>query len=352
MTSQFIIVFLVLIFTSYLLNKTILRFVKTLGIRGNNNISVRWSKVTKPSLGGITFYIIFLIAIVIFSLISPENQMTSSKTALGLFSTATIAFILGLADDAYNTNPFIKLTGQVSCGIIFVVTNNQIDFFSNPEIDSILTVLWVIGIMNSINMLDNMDGISTITSIGILLSCFIISFYNHPLNLNNFLIMGVIASLIGFLYFNFHPSKMFMGDTGSQFLGVIIAYFGVHYCWNIPADYFRMTEHPYLLQISMVMIVFALPMMDTITVTVNRLYRGNSPMIGGKDHTTHYLSRSGLGDQKVAVFFIIFSVLQSLVVLIFLEMGSISPYVYISSFIIYFIIMIIFGLMVTKKERK
>lgn len=352
MNYSMVVVFIVLFIISILLNRTILSFVKTLGIRGKNNISVRWSNITKPSLGGINFYIIFLISIVIFTFLMPDSEVLKSKQVTGLFIAATLAFILGLADDAYNTNPFIKLTGQVTCGVLFVLSGNQINFFNSAELDTIITLLWVIGLMNSINMLDNMDGITTISSIGILICCLIVSIYTYSkVDFNIYMIICTIAGLIGFLIFNFYPSKMFMGDTGSQFLGVICAYFGVHYGWNIPANIFNIEEYIYLFQMAMIMVIFALPLMDTTTVTINRLFLGKSPMVGGKDHTTHYLSRKGWGDKNVGWFFIIMSLFQIGLVLLLFNTSLDWIWYLITIFGVYFISLLTFGLIITRNER-
>ena len=88
-------------------------------------------------------------------------------------------------------------------------------------------------IMNSINMLDNMDGITTITSLFIILPCiFYISIHQNFENFDYIALLGVLASLIAFLFYNLNPSRMFMGDSGSQFLGLFIAAIGIKYLWN------------------------------------------------------------------------------------------------------------------------
>ena len=155
---------------SLLINSILLRFVKTLGTKNQPGAIVRWSEETKPAIGGLAFFIIFLISISAYSVAFDPNHVFSSAPILGLLVAGTMGFVLGLTDDAYNTRPVLKFTVQVICGIIFLVTGTKIDVFEYEILNSILTVVWVIGIMNSINMLDNMDGISTSVSAFIIIA--------------------------------------------------------------------------------------------------------------------------------------------------------------------------------------
>ena len=127
---------------------------------------------------------------------------------------------MGLADDAYNTRPFLKFFVQVLCGVILIFSSVNkpsdhstiIQIFENNTLNYILTIVWVVGIMNSINMLDNMDGITSLTSIFIIL---IILFYlsiNSDFENFDFIALLGFSCTHAFLFYNWHPSKMFMGD--------------------------------------------------------------------------------------------------------------------------------------------
>jgi UDP-GlcNAc:undecaprenyl-phosphate GlcNAc-1-phosphate transferase len=110
------------------------------------------------------------------------------------------------------------------------------------------------------------------------------------------LAIGSLASLISFLYYNWHPSKMYMGDNGSQFLGALLAIIGIQVFWNSP----NTTSHPTLYPFMLILMAFIIPISDTTTVTINRLMRGQSPFVGGRDHTTHHLSYFGLKERTIA----------------------------------------------------
>jgi UDP-GlcNAc:undecaprenyl-phosphate GlcNAc-1-phosphate transferase len=305
----FSIFFICIVSFSLFINAILLKFATTLGIRDRELPVIRWSSVSKPALGGISFYIAYLLSIACFSMFF-ETKILQDTTVLGGLAATTLAFLMGLADDAYDTKPFLKFSVQVVCGVILIFSGNYIELFGNDYVNYIITILWVVGIMNSINMLDNMDGITTVVTSGILISCLISMVVNGGFNQFDFMsCIGLLASLLGFLFFNWHPSKMYMGDTGSQFLGMFLAYVGVKYIWN--GSLFS-GETDFWQQISLVLIVFVLPIADTATVSINRIARGQSPFRGGKDHTTHHLSYLGLTDSQVAFVFLGISALASL----------------------------------------
>lgn len=284
-----------------LINSILLRFVKTLGTKNQPGAVVRWSAETKPAIGGLAFFILFLISFWVYSIVFDANEVFDSWPILGLLISSTMGFVMGLTDDAYNTRPFLKLSVQILCGVILALTGSHIELFDQTIYNQILTVVWVVGIMNSINMLDNMDGIAAVVSGFIVLAAICANLLTGNWASFDFvLLLGLLGSIIGFLFFNWNPSSMYMGDTGSQFLGIILAYIGIHYCWNVGT---AEGTNSIFLSIGALLSVFILPLTDTTTVTINRLRKGQSPFVGGKDHTTHNLSYLGFSDRQVTLIF-------------------------------------------------
>lgn len=293
---------------SVLINNILLKFAQTLGTRGKQADQIRWNPTIKPSLGGISFFVVFLLSYIFINLI--ETLDTAYRLRLtGILAVCTMAFLMGLADDAFNTQPLLKFLTQITCALILLFTGTYIKIFENDFFNYMLTIVWIVGIMNSVNMLDNMDGITTIISISVCVFFILINVslkqMLHPFSI---LSIGVIASLSGFLIYNFHPSKMFMGDTGSQFLGVFLGSVAIHFCWNnFPQNLIDGNEQLYHFVI--VGLVFLLPLTDTLTVVINRLAKGNSPFIGGKDHTTHHLFFKGVTEKRIAILYLGLSML-------------------------------------------
>lgn len=297
------------ILISYVINILLLRFSESLGIRNKNDVVVRWSNQSKPSLGGISFFVVFLFSAIGYSIVFSEDHNIFTNTQyIGLFIAGSIAFLMGLADDAYNTKPLIKLAIQIGCGAIFVITGSMIQLTHIYWVDALITIMWVIAVMNSLNMLDNMDGITGTVVIFILSACLISSYLVYDVNRNIWSIMLVaqIGALLGFLKLNIHPSKLFMGDAGSQFISLFVSFFAINHLWNIGQN----TETPSWTGLLICLVAFTPTAVDTITVVINRLRKGQSPMVGGKDHTTHHMVYAGLNDRKVWYVFLLISFLS------------------------------------------
>ncbi len=269
----------------------------------------------------------------------------------GLLLSGGLGFLMGLTDDAYNTKPLLKLSIQILCGIILVLTGTSISAFESDWLNIGLSILWTVGIMNSINMLDNMDGIAASVSTFILTTplIFMIATSTHT-SVDFMLILGVLASLVGFLYYNWNPSLMFMGDTGSQFLGVILAYVGIHYCWNVGIE---VSTARGWYSLAALLVVFILPISDTLTVTINRLRRKQSPFVGGKDHTTHHLCYRGFSDVQVAKIFVLLSAISTFLYTTYILYIAPSEYFLVGVYIAYFLIvfLILYSLTVINRKK-
>ncbi len=302
--------FLAGILIALIANKLLLQFSTTLGIRNKNDVLVRWSNQSKPSLGGVSFFIVFFFTFLAYAIFYSEREdIFSNKEFIGLLLGGILSFGMGLADDAYNTKPLLKLFAQISCGLIISFFGVNIDLTSYVIVNQAITVLWVIILMNSLNMLDNMDGITATVVTFILLSCLSIKFYfdGYIIDIWVIILIAQIGGLIGFLYYNIHPSKIFMGDAGSQFIAFFVAFYSVKYLWNGATQYYEASPINGLL---ICFVAFTPAFADTLTVIINRLRRGQSPMVGGKDHTTHHLVYAGLKDLQVWYVFLAISAIS------------------------------------------
>jgi UDP-GlcNAc:undecaprenyl-phosphate GlcNAc-1-phosphate transferase len=332
---------------SFLINGLFLKFVSTLGMRNLSESQIRWNAQARPSLGGISFFLIFLFSIASFPIIFEQQSFLSNEHLLGILAASTLAFLMGLSDDAYNTKPLLKLLVQICCAIILISTGTYISIFSNIYFDYTLTLLWVVGLMNSINMLDNMDAITTIVSITIIMNALLIIFLNHDFNnIHILLLTGILAALIGFLFFNWHPAKMFMGDTGSQFLGLFLAAMSIIYFWNTKDVNQHLIQSK---QFFVTILAFAIPIIDTISVVINRVSKGKSPFIGGKDHTTHSFYFMGLTEKRIAILYASICFISMGLNLLIIKYIEEWGYLHIILFSIYFIALFIFLYSPTRK---
>lgn len=287
---------------SILMNDFLLKYLRNLGTQQSES-DQRWTLKKKPTIGGITFFVCFLLATISIIYTLPFKDNFNYIQFYGIILAFSIGFIAGLFDDAYSTIPWLKLLLQILCGLILSFSGTMIHVFDNVVLNHCLTVFWVVGIMNAINLLDNMDGIASVVSLFVILAI-LLSIFTIQTSKSNYtlILIGTAVTLISFLRYNWWPSKIFMGDTGSMFLGIFISAFGIIYFWNLYDSDNELA--PLSLRLTSVAVVFALPIIDTTTVFVKRLFfQRKSPFRGGKDHTTHHLSYLGLSDRNVALIF-------------------------------------------------
>lgn len=294
--------FIIAIALSLAINYLLLKFSFNLGSRNNLAFKqVRWTAHVKPSIGGISFFIIFLLSWGIYGFISQERGIVPDRQIIGIVAATSLGFLAGLYDDAFNTNPLLKFILQLTCGLILVGFNVKINISNIEFINIFFTLVWVVGLMNSINMLDNMDGVTASISAMIIAGIIGVSAMTGNAASSEFymlILVGVLGALIGFLRFNWTPSKIFMGDTGSQFLGVFLAATSIIFLWQFNSGNQGLLQvKPFVLPA----LFFIIPIIDTTTVTVRRLLRGQSPFVGGKDHITHHFAYLGLKESNIVL---------------------------------------------------
>lgn len=318
------------LFLSLTVNYFLLKYLRQLGIYNKQRREnlVRWAAQSKPSIGGIGFFAVFLLSFLAICGLGgwldgavqtalpatlPALSLTISATIPCFLLCCTIGFLVGLLDDSFVMPPRFKFIGQLLCALIMSLGGVVISISDNAVFNYIFTAVWVIGIMNSINMLDNMDGITAGVSAGIILNILLLSsVFLFPYN---FFLVGMFCALLGFLYYNWSPSKIFMGDAGSQLLGIFLAFTSVLFVWNTPYALPHISA-----KLVLPAIIFMLPVMDTTTVTIHRLLRGQSPAVGGRDHLTHHLAYCGLNDRQVAG---VFATLSAITVLLTYYVASV-----------------------------
>ena len=317
------VIFLVACILSLCINWILIKFSINLGVRNlSKEDEIRWQS-RKPSVGGLAFYLVFLILYSIISNIVIHSALGQFvfqfQRDVSLLIALTAGFFVGLIDDAKNTNPLLKFLGQIFCGLILVYFGVIIPISPNLIWNGICTVIWTVFLMNSINMLDNMDGLTSLVSFIIIIGMVTFGF-TQPFQTVSILMSIVTAGiLIGFLVYNWHPSKIYMGDSGSQFLGIALAHLSIVFIWNqrvTHGGYFQVN------QFFLPLMMFTIPIFDTATVFIHRLLRRQSPFVGGKDHLSHHLVYMGLKDSQAVT---ILAVINALYLFIGLMIDRFYP---------------------------
>lgn len=278
----------------------------------NNTNSVRWASNKKPLTGGIAFFAFFLLSTAIFYIFFAPTAPTTLPF-VPFLATCTLAFTVGFLDDLYNLSPKFKFAGQFVCALLLLSTGMYLPISTHYYLNAAITIVWVVGIMNAVNMLDNMDAITAITALSTVIGLAVIHYFNvQIIDFYVFILVTASISLLGFLRYNWHPAQIYMGDSGSQFLGAFLAFLAIAVIHPPNATTVTTSAFHTLTPLLLCILLFLMPIIDTTTVTIRRIARHQSPFKGGRDHTTHHFAYCGLTDSQVALLFGILSLLGSI----------------------------------------
>lgn len=220
-----------------------------------------------------------------------------SAKLFGLLFGSLVAFSAGLLDDVFGSRfPFwAKLFGQTLAAGIVVAAGVSVSIFPWPALNAVVSVVWIVGITNAFNLLDNMDGLCA----GVAVIAATVLFANSRLSsehLISAIAMALIGALAGFLLHNFHPATVFLGDSGSHFIGFMLASL-------LLLERYVTQASSTLFPVLMPLVLLAVPIIDTISVIVIRLREGRPVYVGDARHLSHTLVRRGF-TQRGAVFLI------------------------------------------------
>ena len=265
-----------------------------------------------PYLGGVAIILGVVITSYLTLFLSPftANNFWLATTAL---APAITLGMIGLWDDIKNLDPLPRFIGQSIAGLVVASVLVSSGNLGNPTglvaIDILISVIWVVGICNSINFFDNLDGgaAGTVAISAVVLTYLALSTDQSFIAALSLVVAG---STLGFLIWNKTPARIFMGDAGALFLGVLIATLTVRFEPNTESS---------LGSFATPLLLLAIPILDTTVAVLSRLRRKISPFQGGRDHLSHRLVRAGLSRKLAAIMlwsltglFGIFAVLISL----------------------------------------
>ena len=255
------------------------------------NIARKVQTEPVPYLGGVAIVIGVFVATYSTVLVEGKDIALASTVLIPAVAMA----IMGLIDDLRGLKPWPRLIAQSVVGVIVAGTLIATDTIGTPSqifiVDALVTILWIVGVCNSINFFDNLDGGAAGTVVVITFFTFLIAFDRGQLLVSGLSIVTAGATA-GFLIWNRPPAKIYMGDAGALFLGIIVAVLTIRLQPNI---------HPSWKSLSIPLFLMAVPLLDTTVAVTSRLARGISPFTGGRDHLSHRLMRKGLHRRTAAI---------------------------------------------------
>jgi len=218
---------------------------------------------------------------------------------MGIFIGSSLILVLGIVDDITDVSPWIKLGGQVIVALLTIRFGISIQFLTNPFGDIIglshlsipITVLWIVGMINAVNLLDGLDGLASgVTAVSSLMLV-IVAFHTGQTE-SALIAIALLGSCIAFLNYNFSPAQIFMGDSGSMFLGYILATVSIMGVLKSTATF----------SILIPFLILGVPISDTIFSIIRRL-RNKKPVFSpDTEHFHHRLLSIGLTPKQVSIF--------------------------------------------------
>jgi len=241
----------------------------------------RWHRKEIPLLGGLG-----ILAGTAVPLLADGPQ---DGRVVTLVCGAILIAMVGLVDDLWTIKPQTKLLGQLLAALLVVALGLRLSLFERPELDVVATLLWIVALTNAFNLLDNMDGLAA--GIAAIATAFRLIFFLLDGNTDGATLAAIfLGATLGFLVHNRQPARIFMGDTGSMFLGFFVS--GLSLIGGYP--YSRGTLSILLLPL----LVLLVPIFDTTFVTATRILARRPISVGGLDHTSHRLVALGLSEQR------------------------------------------------------
>ena len=275
----------------------------------------RWHKKTTGLFGGVSIFFSMMAAWLFSSSIffQPQNYI---QPLLPVAIGGTAIFLLGLVDDISEINPQYKLIGQVVVASVLVIFGFQFNWFESKTANLLISIFWIVGITNAFNLLDNMDGLSA--GIALISGFFLFLWLTvmpgaHTLAAPvQLILVAYIGSLLGFLFYNFNPASIFMGDAGSLFIGFMLA------CLTViehPSDVQAVPLFNQLSVIAIPCLILFIPILDTAFVSFMRKLFSRSIFQGGRDHSSHRMVAIGLSERKAVIVLYFFAIISGLLAL-------------------------------------
>ena len=281
--------------TVAMLSWTLIRFLSIVAQRRGFVADVRadrWHALPTPTIGGVGIVVAFLVGFAVTRGVFDDFRDATSANAdvvIALIIGSVGAAAVGLWDDLAHFRPSTKLAAQCACASIFLWIAGGVSITGSATVDGVIALLFIVAVMNAVNMLDNMDGVAgTAVMIGLVG----IAALNASGGSGSFLpLIAVICAgaVAGFLGHNLPRARVFMGDAGSLFLGFILAAL-------LLLGLGARTVEPEAALVAVLGCLFV-PLIDMTVVSLGRVRRGESPMQGGRDHTTHRLVRLGVSER-------------------------------------------------------
>lgn len=310
---EYIILFMAAMLATFITTPLVKKLAVRIGAVDQPNERKVHTKVM-PRLGGLAIYLGFALVYLYMYFTASETHV---DTLGGIFVGGTIIMMIGILDDRYQLSPKWKFFGQIVAAAAVVPFGIQVDFVNLP-FDGVLnfktdwisipiTIFWIVAVTNAINLIDGLDGLAAGVSAIATGTLMVIAFAmgNVPAAMISAILLG---SIMGFLYFNFYPAKIFMGDTGALFLGYNLAVLSL-------LGFKSVTLFTFIIPI----LVLGVPLSDTFFAIVRRVLNKKPISVADKSHLHHCLLHLGFSHRQTVLMIYGISLLFGVSAVIFYE---------------------------------
>jgi len=236
----------------------------------------------------------------------PNAYTIQLPYVVAILGGAAVLFVIGLLDDILGLRPLVKLVAEVCVAVAVVLVGVRATMYMpNPWISGLITVAWIVGITNSFNLLDNMDGLSAGVASIISAIFLVVAIQTDQMFITCFL-LALMGAMIAFLLFNFPPAKIFMGDCGSLVIGFLLATLTVVFTFRFQKEPSYQPSQA-LVPVVLPLIIFAVPIYDTISVIFIRLRENRNIFEADKKHFSHRLIDLGMSTREAVLSIYLFT---------------------------------------------
>ena len=283
---EYLFLFSICYLTALILTPVVARFASENGFLDMPGDELRIHKKPIPLLGGVAIFISFIVAIISGSLIPDFKLVSVNSTVIG----GSIIFMVGLWDDIRGVSPYIRLIAQISSGLIIAMGGFHMRVFNSGLGNLFLTIFFVAGACNSINLLDGMDGLAS--GVGLIIGAGFLALSILSGNaVGTIFSIIVVGALAGFLIYNFHPARIFLGDSGSNFVGFCLAFLAIDFSQRNPGGQGLLIP----------VVLMTVPILDTALAITRRLLSRRSIFEGDRYHLYDWLMQKGLSQKRVVL---------------------------------------------------
>jgi UDP-GlcNAc:undecaprenyl-phosphate/decaprenyl-phosphate GlcNAc-1-phosphate transferase len=298
--------FFAIFFLSLLLSFVLTRFVRDFASRRG------WVAIPSqerhlhssplPRLGGVAIFISFSLSLLAAALVASHlptlHSAFSLKTVLTILAPATLVFLLGVYDDLHPVGPYVKFAVQaIAATMLFMgglrILNIPV-LFGEHKLPSIVglafTILWVLAITNAFNLIDGLDGLAAGSALFSTLVAFVVALLSGS-SLVTVMTIALAGAILGFLRYNFNPATIFLGDSGSLFIGFLLSALALEGAEKAPT----------IVAVAIPVVSFGLPILETSLSILRRLISGRPVFTADREHIHHKLLQHGLTHRQVVI---------------------------------------------------